>query len=882
MRPAVAFLLFSAVLSGFILGQLTPLNTSNNKTFYSTITETVTTTSLSTTTATVKTYLTSAVTTTVVRRTTETVSQLVPPSDLRVQAADFRQIVLSWRDNSVGEDGFVIERSEDGKVFSAIGRTAPNAISFADASVEREKTYLYRVRAFRGSVVSNASNTVVETATPYGIPLSNYFGGLGEVETGITNAANMREGFADIFNPYWNWQPWPSGSKGASVEASIDFQEYVSGAGSQKITIKRDNESGPETRLILSSYVVRSKNPRYSVFYPLPGDKVVFSFQVKTGEKISNIQYEVMLYFIVRDNTGNERYLSPLYVLRSGNSTPFWTKISFTAEAPANLTAARVLIVFTCVRSCMGTFWLDDFVLRTEPEKRLPLVGRVGNNFKLAAIHGTVVMTEPLELAQKYDLLLGGGYYNTYVKGINPQVVSLYYFNDPSLVVSVRNSSNTPPCMLRWNGSKPVYEFRPYRTIYKKVFSEWFLSSASSSKYPREDGSGYYIVREKYCEFLLDIGRKDVVDAALKGIEKLHAYAGYNNPLLSPILFHDNLPNFIYLWNMDGMPPSKYPDRSVRKTVLENMLSRLKSELIDTGPERKIIANIGTYRDERFELLLRFDYDGVFIEYFTQIFNRTHDAQLLYRQFQVLNAYPEDRFVILVDVVPAGYVEQWNQDPRLVPEDVRRRFNFVIASLYLVNKPKTYVALRGGEGEYTTPSYILKDFYIPVGSPLTGIEVVEGDERGALFIRRYSNGIVLLNTANGRTFTYFLAERHRDRAGNVFDGLIAIPPQTGFVLYRDVSQRSAVASTDFPNPPFSTFVHYMHMLGMFYIAAELLFITKLLDSVKDAYDAGGFVNAMTYPTKPITRKMKSATSRATSLTASSGLRKPINPAHHAV
>ncbi|BAJ50138.1 hypothetical protein CSUB_C0277 [Candidatus Caldarchaeum subterraneum] len=407
-------------------------------------------------------------------------------------------------------------------------------------------------------------------------------------------------------------------------------------------------------------------------------------------------------------------------------------------------------------------------------------------------------------------MLLGGLAYNTYVKGINTQITSLLYFNDPSLASSRRNSSNTPPCMIRWNNGTPVYEFlRYWPSVYDKVLDEWLLSSSSSSKYPRVNSSGYYIVREKYCEFLIDIGREDVIDTALKNIERLHIYAGYRNPALSPVLFHDNLPNFLYLWNMEGRPPSKYPDRATRETILDNMLNRMKKNILDPYPDRKIIANIGTFSNEKFEYIVKFDYDGVLIEYFTRIFNRTHTPSLLYQQFHALKNFPDSKFVVLVDVIPREYLELWNENPRLVPENVRRDFSFVLAALYLVNRPNMYITLRGDEGGYPS-SYILKDFYVPLGRPLHSFETLEGDEKnGALLLRRYSNGLVLLNTASSKTFTYFISEKHRDRAGNIFTGLITIPPQTGLILYKNETETnreydtSTNTSTIFPHTTLS-------------------------------------------------------------------------------
>ncbi|MDW7978301.1 MAG: hypothetical protein RMH74_05810, partial [Candidatus Caldarchaeum sp.] len=212
---------------------------------------------------------------------------------------------------------------------------------------------------------------------------------------------------------------------------------------------------------------------------------------------------------------------------------------------------------------------------------------------------------------------------------------------------------------------------------------------------------------------------------------------------------------------------------------------RMKAALLDPVPTRKITANIGVYGKLEFETLQRLEYDGVLIEYFTRIFDRTFAPSLLYQMFTALKNYPEDKIVILIDYLPREYIVQWNENPSQAPAKVRQEINFIIAAFYLVNKPNIYITLRDSGLDYHK-SYIIEDFYLPLGKPLGSLEVVEGDENnGALFIRRYSNGIIILNTAEtSRAFTYRLDGLYRDRAGNTYSGQIVVPPQTGFVLIK--------------------------------------------------------------------------------------------------
>jgi hypothetical protein len=72
-------------------------------------------------------------------------------------------IALNWADNSDNEDGFRVERSEDGVNFSEVTSVAANSQSFGDSGLLANTTYDYRVEAYASSVTSGYSN--VATAT---------------------------------------------------------------------------------------------------------------------------------------------------------------------------------------------------------------------------------------------------------------------------------------------------------------------------------------------------------------------------------------------------------------------------------------------------------------------------------------------------------------------------------------------------------------------------------------------------------------------------------------------------------------------------------------------------------------------------------------------
>jgi fibronectin type 3 domain-containing protein len=81
------------------------------------------------------------------------------PMYLRLSASRKGQIILNWTDASNNETRFSIERSTNGKLFSAIASTGANEASWVDASIQSKSTYYYRVRAWNASGWSAYSNS---------------------------------------------------------------------------------------------------------------------------------------------------------------------------------------------------------------------------------------------------------------------------------------------------------------------------------------------------------------------------------------------------------------------------------------------------------------------------------------------------------------------------------------------------------------------------------------------------------------------------------------------------------------------------------------------------------------------------------------------------
>ncbi|UCF64018.1 MAG: pectate lyase [bacterium] len=84
------------------------------------------------------------------------------PGELNAKIDSPGGIVLSWKENTLNEEGFSIERKEiQMNDFDIIGHTGPNITTFSDYDLSPEAKYEYKVRAFRGKLSSTPSNSVI-------------------------------------------------------------------------------------------------------------------------------------------------------------------------------------------------------------------------------------------------------------------------------------------------------------------------------------------------------------------------------------------------------------------------------------------------------------------------------------------------------------------------------------------------------------------------------------------------------------------------------------------------------------------------------------------------------------------------------------------------
>lgn len=89
-----------------------------------------------------------------------------PPSNLRLSQLDLNSIRLDWTDNSLGEEGFKIDkRDSTGNWQYDIVSLGPNTESWIDTPTDIYDTLAYRIKAFKGTATSNTSEATISDIT---------------------------------------------------------------------------------------------------------------------------------------------------------------------------------------------------------------------------------------------------------------------------------------------------------------------------------------------------------------------------------------------------------------------------------------------------------------------------------------------------------------------------------------------------------------------------------------------------------------------------------------------------------------------------------------------------------------------------------------------
>lgn len=79
----------------------------------------------------------------------------LPPSNLAL-SVDLDAVTIGWRDNSLNEDGFIVEKSADNVTFTQVAQLPENAFHYIDTAVVEGASYYYRVISYNAVGTSAA------------------------------------------------------------------------------------------------------------------------------------------------------------------------------------------------------------------------------------------------------------------------------------------------------------------------------------------------------------------------------------------------------------------------------------------------------------------------------------------------------------------------------------------------------------------------------------------------------------------------------------------------------------------------------------------------------------------------------------------------------
>jgi Zn-dependent metalloprotease len=156
------------------------------------------------------------------------------PSGLMATVITDTQVNLSWKDNSAGETGFIIERSlSSGKDFVQVATVGANVTRYTNKDVPANALYYYRVRAQIGQMRSGFSNEVNAVLGYATIAMSN-----NTISTcqAVFLDPGATENYANGLKTIMSFSPSTPGSKlrvtfsAFDLEANYDYLIVYDGA----------------------------------------------------------------------------------------------------------------------------------------------------------------------------------------------------------------------------------------------------------------------------------------------------------------------------------------------------------------------------------------------------------------------------------------------------------------------------------------------------------------------------------------------------------------------------------------------------------------------------------------------------------------------------
>lgn len=579
-------------------------------------------------------------------------------------------------------------------------------------------------------------------------PLINYATLYGEFDydyyVGNPSVGLVQDGIADGF----------SVSFPAGFTPSLDTEDKVSGAASQRIVFSRNASGSADARMSMTMYFP-------SQDYPQVGEPVTIRLWVKASSWTNGT-------FIVQARPISSG--STTVLLNTTTPPTNWTQLTFTYTTPSSNPAGMMIDVIMRANSgaASGDIRLDKLEVTGSKRWR----DHAPRSMKLIAPYYSWAPESQRDwvyYAREFDAIIAPWQDIKALRTHRPDLKNVIYYN---LVYSYRSPSQTS-----WS-SNDMFGYW-YADANRP---EWFLLNVNGQR----QQFGSYL-------FLMDIGNPV---ASAWAAENLQRYMAFSDPGADVIHF-DSFIDFFF----NSFLLQKYPTPASRMAAMTKHLRNMRSALQERNIEFIINAAGAAYtRDQPHTYFMRQGLlDGMLVEQvFTHIFQLPSGYLPFYIWESQLNTLIENR--PRLRVIYSGYGVN-------NPVEGRRQKIYALASFMLCADDNIYLYLDKHYHEGTPNDRQRSwrpdaDFDVPLGQPVGNVQVFfrSSDYRGGLYYRQFQNGFVLVNPTgdtrplfkDGAVFTWILdADYWELRSGQVYPAgtRIKLYPKEGLIFVRASSAR---------------------------------------------------------------------------------------------
>ncbi|MCG2761366.1 MAG: hypothetical protein L6407_09160, partial [Candidatus Delongbacteria bacterium] len=81
-------------------------------------------------------------------------NEFPPPTNLMLESAGVNQLSLTWNDNSIGEDGFKINKKNESGIWNVVATVGSNLTEWTDTNAVTNDSLSYRIHAYKSTYVS--------------------------------------------------------------------------------------------------------------------------------------------------------------------------------------------------------------------------------------------------------------------------------------------------------------------------------------------------------------------------------------------------------------------------------------------------------------------------------------------------------------------------------------------------------------------------------------------------------------------------------------------------------------------------------------------------------------------------------------------------------